>query len=242
MFMKLVVSKLRLFVLSFLLIILFSNFNCGKEDKVEPGNADNGTPDVMPGDNTTYIAYYAEEDMGSAINPQMMVVSAATMGGFHIMVSGDTTSFDLIFSNYNLKNDKYRTNSWYLCDTTYDEKGHDNFTISSIWVGGTTGKLEAGKEYNCASFRDGVKLSYETSWGYVFYSHISASNKQKYRSNIYFGGNGANVKDSYIKIDKIENGKATGTFQLGFRAGCERPNGFPYANNVTGKFNKIPVN
>ncbi|MFT3747316.1 MAG: hypothetical protein QM768_03330 [Agriterribacter sp.] len=239
--MKSITSGFYLIVATFLIISLLSNFSCGKEDKTDTDNPDSETPDIIPDANTSYIAYYAESDGGSTGNPQMMVVSTATIGGFDISVAGDTTSFNLIFSNYNLKNHKNRTNSWNLCDSTYDEKGHDNFAISSVWIGGATGKLEAGKEYNCAGFRDGVKLSYETSWGYVFYSHINASGKQKYRSDIHLGGNGANVKDSYIKIDKIEDGKATGTFQLGFDAGCERPNGFPYANNVTGKFNKIPV-
>ncbi|MFT4016991.1 MAG: hypothetical protein QM668_08525 [Agriterribacter sp.] len=239
--MKFLIPRSALFLTLFSLTALFCNFSCGKEDKADTDTPDADNPDVIPNDNTSYIAYYAESDGGSTGNPQMMVISAATIGGFDISAAGDTTSFNLIFSNYNLKNHKNRTNSWNLCDSIYDEKGHDNFAISSVWVDGVAGKLEAGKEYNCAGFRDGVKLSYETSWGYVFYSHFNASNKQKYRSDIHLGGNGANIKDSYIKIDKIEDGKATGTFQLGFDAGCERPNGFPYANNVTGKFNKIPV-
>lgn len=244
--MKFIISRPALFIALFSLTAVFCNFSCSKEDKADtdnPDDPDSGSPDVIPDDNTTYIAYYAKDMFNQSGDDRMMVVSAATIAPLRISVSGDTTYFNLIFSNYNLKNDKYRTNSWYVCDSTYDEKGHDNFNVYCTWTGGITGKLEVGREYNCAGFKDGVSgtLPYSESWGLVGFRHISASGKEKYSCNTYFGGVDVLIKYSYIKFDKIENGKATGTFQFGFHAGCSMSGGFPYGNNVVGKFNKIAI-
>lgn len=243
--MKFIISRPALFIVVFSLTVLFCNFSCSKEDKVDTDDQDPTGPDVMPGDNTSYIAYYAESNGGSIGNPQMVVVSARTntIAPFRIRVSGDTTSFDLAFSNYDLRHNLYRTNFWNLCDSTYDEKGHDLFRVYCTWTGALTGKLETGREYNCSGFKDGVfgTLPYPESWGIVDFRHFNASGKEKYNCDTYFGGLSGLINDSYIKFDKIEDGKASGTFQFGFRAGSSMSGGFPYGNNVVGKFNKIAI-
>lgn len=224
---------------AFLVISLFSNFSCGKKDDQQTDGGDE--PGTLPDDNTSYIAYYVLADGIDLPNPKFMI--ATDIDPLRIGASGDTTNLDFSFSNRKIKNDVSGTNIWEMCDIVYDENGRDVFRAYSFWTGGTTGEIEEGKTYHFSYFKDGIgPLSIDMSRGMCNVYHYNPSMTMINRLDSYFGDNGANVSASYIKVDKIENGKASGSFGFGFRnPECARPNGFPYANNVVGKFNKIAI-
>lgn len=227
-------------LLKFAFLFIATSCICGmcSKDDDQPDNSipGNGLSD----DNIAYVAYYAISDGLAISQPHYLV--ATNFVPLKISTRGDTTQVDFNFANATLKNDATHTNVWNLCDSTYDINGHDIFYGSSEWTGGVQGSLTAGVTYNLSNFKDGVgALTTASTRGYAGYIHFHKNNSIIVRYDSYFGGNGGNVSESFLKIEKIENNTASGSFSIGLLNGCTRSGGFPYANNVTGKFNKIPI-
>lgn len=214
---------------------------CSKEDdQSDNNNGNSNTGNGLPDENTAYIAYYAVSD--GLVVSQPHYLAATNFAPLTISTHGDTTQVDFNFTNATLKNDATHTNVWDLCDSAYDINGKDIFYGWSEWTGGIQGNLTAGTTYNLSYFKDGVgALAFVSSKGFAFYKHLHTNNSTIVSYNSYFGGNGGNISESFLKIEKIENNTASGSFSIGLPNGCTRSNGFPYANNVTVRFNKIPI-
>ncbi len=222
-----------------LLIFVTCTFGmCSKEDTTDSGNSTNGNS--LPDDNTSYIGYYAIPDDIGVTSPHYFVATGSSP--LTISTYGDTSRVNFNFTNNKLIYVDRTYNLWNMCSLTYDLNGHDSFDCYSEWTGGTQGALVAGNTYNFSYRKDGVgTLPTNASRGEALYHHFGADNKLIVSYSTYPGGNGVNIKEGYLYIDKIENNKASGSFQFGFRAGCARDNGVPYGTNVTGIFNKIPI-
>jgi hypothetical protein len=233
-------QKFLKFALLFLAVSCICGM-CSKGDKQSDNNNNNGnTSNGLPDENTAYIAYYAIGDRLDINEPHYLV--ATNYSPLVISTQGDTTQVDFNFANATLKNDASHTNVWDLCNSTYNINGRDIFYGWSRWTGGTQGNLTAGTTYNLSYFKDGVgALTFTSSIGIAFYEHRDKNNTVVVRYDSYPGGNGANIRDCFLKIEKIENNAASGTFSIGLRNGCIDSGGFPYGNNITGRFNKIPI-
>jgi hypothetical protein len=224
-FKKLKPSNMKSTALKFLL--LFAAISsiycmCCKENATDPDkNNGNGLPD----DSKAYVAYYA-----NAVGINEPHYGVATFSSpFIITTHGDTTFLNFEFRNKTLENDDTQTNFWDLCDSTYDFKGHDRFLNSIEWTGETQGELTVGATYNLSHHKDGAGnwLSISDTRGASIFVHAHANNAVVVSFNTYFGGNGGNVAESYLKIEKMENNTASGSFSLSFGSVCElNSNGF----------------
>ncbi|MEJ6979679.1 hypothetical protein WG906_04410 [Pedobacter sp. P351] len=144
---------------------------------------------------------------------------------------GDTTRCFWLFSpSRDIKNQSFPL--WRFCDADYQLQGKDEYAIDFYWSSAANGaNLQQGKTYNLNMFQN----SLINTRGLVSYTHKKNNDLIKHMTTFDY----ALVK-SWIKIESISEGKASGSFVLAFTCAYAGGSGGS-GTEVTGRFNKIPI-
>ena len=119
-----------------------------------------------------------------------------------------------------------------ICDVEYQSGGTDQFSLNFYWSNMLNGAaLQQGKTYNLNMFQN----SLADTRGMVIYTHSKINTLVKQMITYDY-----DLTKSWIKIETISEGKASGSFLFSFT--CANPGGAGGGiTHVTGRFNKIPI-
>jgi hypothetical protein len=206
---------------------------CSKDDQTDNNssnnnNNNNGNPDP----NSAYVRYTLSNGAG---NPPY--VNATSIVSFHLYApSGDTSSVLFNFANDQLS---VVNPSWNLCNANYDAKGKDFFDTYFRWTGSPVKALTAGRTYNLNTFDSYNAMPVSQTTGIATYRHVSSGGTTLESWSTVNNSLGSTGR-SFIKIEKVDNNTASGSFQFVFTCQPTGSGGLNL-NYVTGTFNKIPI-
>ena len=182
----------------------------------------------------SFLVYNVNQGKPTTTYYEYKVAGAANVLNIHVDNNGDTVNALFMFSGKRV-NGFVGIPLWKLCEVPYNAAGKDEYIASFQWLSTSGSTLTAGRTYNL-NFPNIPNAPIIGSRGTVRFNHYNASGTLLKSIYTFHAG----VDDSWIKVEKIENNKASGTFFLEFL--CIFPgtaNG--QVTTVEGRFNKIPI-